>query len=231
MNDGAAYPWKEIYSPPPPTNPPAPIEAAPNPPSDCGSSPTWATCSLASSPAPPGTATIIPRLPTHSSRASRIDYAILSGRIPALYAAFEGSPDATLALREAIDLVIAMKHPSDLLINKLILHDVDEYRCAVGTCKRHERGSGWTRPDRARGHFRMEHLASHFPCSVTGCEVRCRRLSDLRAHFKSHHRKRPPRFHCSYCPKSYPKRSNLNRHIEIGHRKRAPRRLRRTGRR
>lgn len=100
-----------------------------------------------------------------------IDYAVLRERLPALYAAFEEWPDATLALREVIDLVLANEYPSDLLINKLILHDADEYRCAIGTCKRYERGSGWTRPDRARGHFRTEHLASHFLCNVTGWSV------------------------------------------------------------
>jgi hypothetical protein len=171
MNDAPVYRWKEIYSPPPPTEQSALTETAPNPPSERGSSPSWATSSRASSPGPPGTATTTPRSPPHPLRSSRIDYAALSGRIPALYAAFEGSPDATLALREVIDLVIARKHPSDLLVNKLILHDADEYRCAVGTCERHERGSGWTRPDRARGHFRTEHLGNYFPCSAIGWSV------------------------------------------------------------
>jgi hypothetical protein len=168
MNDVPVYAWNEIYSAPSPTRTSPLIGAAPRPPSDCGSSPTWATSSLASSPEPPGTATAISRSPSHPLRVSRIDYGVLSDRLPALYAAFEGSPEATLALREVIDLVIARKHPGDLLIDKLILHDVDEYRCAVGTCERHKRGSGWTRRDRARGHFRAEHLASHFPCSAIG---------------------------------------------------------------
>jgi hypothetical protein len=168
MNDAPAYAWEEIYSEPPSTRMSSLIGSTPHPASDCGSSPTWATSSLASSPGPPQTATAISRSPPHSPRASRIDYAVLSDRLPSLYAAFEGSPEATLALREVIDLVIARKHPGDLLINKLILHDVDEYRCAVGTCERHKQGSGWTRRDRARGHFRAEHLASHFPCSIIG---------------------------------------------------------------
>jgi hypothetical protein len=46
--------------------------------------------------------------------------------------------------------------------------DAHEHRCSVNTCSRYTQGRGWSRLDRAREHFRNEHLGSYFPCTSPG---------------------------------------------------------------
>jgi hypothetical protein len=170
MENGPTCSWDDIVPPVPPTSFPTTEypENFAHAPSNRSRSPSWATTSPANSPAPSGMGATVPRTRPHPPAASKIDYIALSEHLPTLYAAFEHSTDATQALQEVIELVMQEMQPSNSLIDRLVLYDADEYRCAVSTCERHIEGSGWTRLDRARGHFRTEHLGSHFPCNALG---------------------------------------------------------------
>jgi hypothetical protein len=88
--------------------------------------------------------------------------------IPALYAAYQDAPEAMQVAQVIIGLVVNGVQPDNSLINGLIVHDGPEYRCSVNSCPRHNQGSGWLRLDRAREHFRNEHLGTYFACTFPG---------------------------------------------------------------
>ena len=107
--------------------------------------------------APPGLATTLV-----------IDSIFLNGQIPSLCAAFPAGHVAREAVRFIVSLVQNGILPNNNLLNTLIVDDANEFRCSVSTCKRYAKGSGWTRPDRARLHIQTEHLGVYFSCTVKG---------------------------------------------------------------
>lgn len=166
MDDAQVASWEFIF-PPQPVSPSTASTLSSYVPSESSSSPLGTTTSLASSPGPP-TPYKNASSTTSNQMTLSIDYGAVLDQLQILYPAFKDAQGAIQVFQDIIQLVIDGREPTDALVNSLILRDGGEYRCPVNACKRSPSGQGWSRLDRARGHFRTEHLAILFSCNVPG---------------------------------------------------------------
>ena len=165
MDLNPAYPWDHLYSPSPTSLLPTTGFMVPQSQSDSSS---WASTSITGSPSPSVEHAMLPLAPSLPTVSPQIVYNPVVGHLPTLYNSYSSNPTATQILQSILDLIAQGGQPNNSLVNDLILRDGDHYRCSVSTCRRHGRGRGWTRLDRARDHYRTEHLGGHFLCNQIG---------------------------------------------------------------
>lgn len=236
-----ALPWHVIWNP----NTPA-ILAYPGPTADNDlgddNSSAWESASATSLPdhEATATATIAPHLASTTSPAAstpasaissppalRMDREAFEDHLPTLRTAYTGDAVATQALSLIADSISQGVNPPNALLNALVAYDdrAGHYHCVIRSCPSHRRGHGWARLDRARDHFRTEHLKAYYLCPE--CDTRFRRRQDLRTHIRVH-RGLSARPRCDQCRRGFANTSNLNRHLERGHGLRPHRRTRQT---
>jgi hypothetical protein len=158
MFNNQGYSWDQLV----PSSPT--IVAGSSGSSNFTDSPTWANSSLAaSSPSPSGGYAVLPP----PVEALAIDYnALIQTHLPLLQQALPNNGIERQTLPLIVNQVYQGFLPEESLLNDMILQSPGSHRCSVISCPRHMQP--YSRLDRAREHFRTEHLGAYFPCSWPG---------------------------------------------------------------